>query len=307
MTRTSDGTVKAFENACLHRQSPIASGCGSARRFACPYHAWTYDLDGNLVGIPGKEGFPDTQSKSLRLTELPAAEGAGFLWIALDPSAKLDVAAHLGPLNDELASWAAEPWSPLGEKVLDSAINWKLALDTFAENYHLGTVHKTTFAAIGRSNCAVFDSFGPHHRLVEPFHGVVELDELPEDEWQPLEKMAVIYALHPNIVLNFVKAAELGITVCEIFRVEPGEVPGQSVTMHQNSTQLDLADENVAAIAQAAFDFTHTTVRDQDYPVVERVQANMESGARDYLVFGRNEPGLQHRHTTWSQAVGEAD
>src|SRR5271168_3266414 len=59
LTRTSDGTVKAFYNVCLHRQSPIASGCGTARRFACPYHAWTYDLNGNLVGVPGKEGFPD--------------------------------------------------------------------------------------------------------------------------------------------------------------------------------------------------------------------------------------------------------
>jgi phenylpropionate dioxygenase-like ring-hydroxylating dioxygenase large terminal subunit len=238
---------------------------------------------------------------------LPAGEGAGFLWLALDPSAVLDVAAHLGPLAEELESWAAEPWSPVGEKVLESPINWKLALDTFAENYHLGTVHKTTFAAIGRSNCVVYDSFGPHHRLAEPFHGIVDLDEVPEEQWQPLEKMAVIYALHPNIVLNFVMSSGLGITVCEIFRVEPGDVAGQSVTVHSNSTQLNLADENTAVIAQGAFDFTHTTVRDQDYAVVEKVQANLESGARDHLVFGRNEPGLQHRHMTWSQAVGEAD
>ena len=58
LTRGSDGKVRAFDNVCLHRQSRIVSDCGSARRLACPYHSWTYDLDGNLVGVPGKEGFP---------------------------------------------------------------------------------------------------------------------------------------------------------------------------------------------------------------------------------------------------------
>ena len=62
LTRVSDGGVRAFDNICLHRQSRIAEGCGSARRLACPYHSWTYDLDGNLVGVPGKEGFPETRS-----------------------------------------------------------------------------------------------------------------------------------------------------------------------------------------------------------------------------------------------------
>lgn len=69
--------------------------------------------------------------KSDGLTELPATEFAGFLWVSLQPDAELDVAAHLGPLADELDSWGIGRWSPLGEKVLDSPINWKLAVDTF--------------------------------------------------------------------------------------------------------------------------------------------------------------------------------
>ncbi len=147
--------VRAFDNVCLHRQSRIADGCGAARRLACPYHSWTYDLDGNLVGIPGKEGFPETRSGPAKLTELPAAECAGFLWISLDRDTTLDIPAFLGPLADELESWGIGRWSPLGEKVLDCPINWKLAIDTFAENYHFATVHKNTFATIARSNCTV--------------------------------------------------------------------------------------------------------------------------------------------------------
>jgi carnitine monooxygenase subunit len=300
LTRVPDGTVKAFNNVCLHRQSQVVSGCGTARRFACPYHAWTYDLDGNLVGVPGKEGFAEARSGSPRLTQLPATEYAGFLWLSLDPDATLDIATHLGPLAEELRAWGIGRWSPLGEKVLDSPINWKLAIDTFAENYHFATVHKNTFATIARSNCTVFDSFGPHHRLVFPLNGILDLENTPEEQWDPLQHMVVIYALFPNIVLSATIANG------ELFRVYPTDVPGRSITVHQNSTPLDLSDESVAAGAQAVFDYAHATVRDEDYRLVAGLQANLESGARDHLVFGRNEPGLQHRHATWSEAIDAA-
>jgi phenylpropionate dioxygenase-like ring-hydroxylating dioxygenase large terminal subunit len=297
LTRVADGTVRAFDNICLHRQSQITSGCGAARRLACPYHSWTYDLDGNLIGVPGKEGFPETRAGAPRLAELPAAECAGFLWISLERGATLDIPAFLGPLADELESWGIGQWSPLGEKVLDCPINWKLAIDTFAENYHFATVHKTTFATIARSNCTVFDAFGPHHRLVFPLNGILDLEDVPEEQWDPLQNMVVIYALFPNIVLSCTIANG------ELFRIYPADVPGRSITVHQNSTPLDLSDESVAAGAAAVFDYAHGTVRDEDYALVQGLQANLESGVREHLVFGRNEPGLQHRHATWSEAL----
>ncbi|OBF35913.1 (2Fe-2S)-binding protein [Mycobacterium sp. ACS1612] len=297
LTRGADNAVRAFDNVCLHRQSRIAEGCGAARRLACPYHSWTYDLDGNLVGVPGKEGFPETSSNLERLAELPATECAGFLWISLDREASLDISAFLGPLAEELEAWGVGRWSPLGEKVLDSPINWKLAIDTFAENYHFATVHKTTFATIARSNCTVFDSFGPHHRLVFPLNGIEDLMDMPEEQWDPLQAMVVIYALFPNIVLSCTIANG------ELFRVYPGDVPGRSITVHQNSTPLDLSDEATAAGAAAIFDYAHATVRDEDYALVAGLQANLETGAREHLVFGRNEPGLHHRHQMWEEAL----
>jgi carnitine monooxygenase subunit len=298
LTRAADGVVRAFDNVCLHRQSRVVDGCGVARRLACPYHSWTYDLHGNLTAVPGKEGFPETTSSAARLAELPAAECAGFLWLSLDRGATLDIPAFLGPLADELDSWGIGRWSPLGEKVLNSPINWKLAIDTFAENYHFATVHKATFGTIARSNCTVFDSFGLHHRLVFPLNGICDLEDVPEERWDPLHNMVVIYALFPNIVLSCT------IVNGELFRVYPGDGPGRSITVHQNSTPLDLSDESAAAGAAAVFDYAHATVRDEDYALVAGLQANLESGAREHLVFGRNEPGLQHRHATWADAVG---
>jgi phenylpropionate dioxygenase-like ring-hydroxylating dioxygenase large terminal subunit len=294
LTRTSTGSVKAFNNVCLHRQSQVVTGCGKARRFTCPYHAWTYDDTGRLVGLPGREGFPGVQVKSDGLTELPATEFAGFLWLAMDPAATLDISTHLGPLAEELDSWGIGRWSPLGEKVLDSPINWKLAVDTFSENYHFATVHRDTFATIARSNCTVFDSFGPHHRLIFPLNSILELDNVPEDQWDPFQNMVVIYALFPNIVLS------VTIANGELFRIYPAAVPGRSITVHQNSTPLDISEESVAAGAQAVFDYAHATVRDEDYRLVAGLQTNLESRARDHLLFGRNEPGLQHRHISWA-------
>ncbi|OBI52440.1 aromatic ring-hydroxylating dioxygenase subunit alpha [Mycobacterium sp. E787] len=297
LTRTSAGSVKAFDNVCLHRQSQVVTGCGTAKRFTCPYHAWTYDNNGRLVALPGREGFPDVAIESDGLTELPATEYAGFLWVALDPGAHLDVAAHLGPLADELDSWGIGRWSPLGEKVLDCPINWKLAVDTFSENYHFATVHRQTFATIARSNCTVFDSYGLHQRLIFPLNTIQELDGVPEERWDPLHNMVVIYALFPNIVLS------VTIANGELFRIYPADRPGRSITVHQNSTPLDLSDESVAAGAQAVFDYAHATVRDEDYRLVEGLQTNLGSGVRDHLLFGRNEPGLQHRHLSWHQAL----
>ena len=195
-----DGSVKAFNDVCLHRRSEVVTGCGTAKRFTCPYHAWTYDnaAIGRTYPVERASGVA---LRSDGLTELPAAN-RGFLWVALDPETTLDVAEHLGPLAEELDSWGIGRWSPLGEKVLDTPINWKLAVDTFSENYHFATVHRDAFATIARSNCTVFDSFGPHRRLIFPLNSVLELENVPEDEWDPFDDVVVIYALFPNIVLS---------------------------------------------------------------------------------------------------------
>lgn len=181
--------------------------------------------------------------------------------------------------------------------MLDAPINWKLAVDTFAENYHFATVHRDTFATIARSNCTVFDSYGPHHRLIFPLNGILELENVPEEHWDPFHNMVVIYALFPNIVIS------VTIANGELFRIYPGDEPGRSITVDQNSTPLDLSEESVAAGAQAVFEYAHATVRDEDYKLVAGLQANLNSGARDHLVFGRNEPGLQHRHIAWAEVL----
>ena len=299
LTRAKDGRVRAFHNICQHRQAPVAAGCGVARRLACPYHSWTYDLEGHVVGIPGSEGFTETGPQAPRLTELPAAEFAGFLWVGLDPEGELDVAAHLGELAAELAAWDIGSWAPVGEKRLDADIDWKLALDTFAENYHFASVHTTTFAKIAHSNRTVFDSFGRHHRLVFPLRTIEACAHQPESDWVPMDNIVVIYGLFPNIVLSVTSANG------EIFRIYPGDGPGRSTTFHQNASTWDVSDEGMRKAAEDVFDYAHHTVRDEDYVLASAVQANLANGLQPTVLFGRNEPGLQHRHSALADALAQ--
>ena len=298
LTRTSDGSVKAFDNVCLHRQSQVATGCGSAKRFTCPYHSWTYDNTGRLVSVPGREGFPEVNPKSDGLTRTPGRRVRRVpLGVAGSRHPPGRGSAPRGACRRARRRGASGAGLRSAKRSSTPRSTGSSPIDTFAENYHFATVHKQTFATIARSNCTVFDSYGPHHRLIFPLNTILDLENVPEEQWDPFHNMVVIYALFPNIVLS------VTIANGELFRVYPGERPGRSITVHQNSTPLDLSDESVAVGAQAVFEYAHATVRDEDYRLVAGLQANLESGARDRLVFGRNEPGLQHRHITWEQAL----
>ena len=264
-----------------------------AKRFTCPYHAWTYDNTGRLVGLPGREGFPGVQVRSDGLTELPGRR------IRRIPLGGTRSRRHTGCRG---TPWSARRGTRLvghravvaaGREVLDSPINWKLAVDTFSENYHFATVHRDTFATIARSNCTVFDLFGPHHRLIFPLNSILELENVPEDQWDPFQNMVVIYALFPNIVLS------VTIANGELFRIYPADKPGRSITVHQNSTPLDISDESwpPAPKPSSTMPMPRCATRTTG---CAGLQANLASGARDHLLFGRNEPGLQHRHLSWA-------
>ena len=87
LTRDATGEAHAFLNYCRHRGARPAAGCGSARRFTCPYHAWTYDSRGTLVGLPGAEGFDELDRSEHGLVELPSQERHGFVWVVLTAGA----------------------------------------------------------------------------------------------------------------------------------------------------------------------------------------------------------------------------
>ena len=86
ISRGRDGVLRAFLNVCRHRGAKVADGCGKARVFSCPYHAWTYDLAGQVMGIPDERAFPNVRQNRESLKQLPLCEKHGLVWVLATPA-----------------------------------------------------------------------------------------------------------------------------------------------------------------------------------------------------------------------------
>jgi phenylpropionate dioxygenase-like ring-hydroxylating dioxygenase large terminal subunit len=100
VTRAEDGELRAFRNACTHRGAQVAEGCGEARRLTCPYHAWSFELNGDLAGQPQAYAFDDIEKSTLGLQPLPIANVAGLIAIGL--SDDVDPAAAFAEIEPQL-------------------------------------------------------------------------------------------------------------------------------------------------------------------------------------------------------------
>src|SRR5437763_6405140 len=146
LTRDEDGVAHAFLNYCRHRGAEPAHGCGNARRFTCPYHAFVYDTRGHLVGMPLRDRYDDLDLSQYGLVELPSEERHGFVWVVLRRDHPIDVAAHLGAIDDDLASLGCDKmqyYSSVVEAPL--AANWKSIAEGLLEGLHVPYVHADTF------------------------------------------------------------------------------------------------------------------------------------------------------------------
>jgi len=165
ITRDKDGVSHVFLNYCRHRGAMPACGSGSATRFTCPYHAWTYKNDGRLFTVPGNAGFAGMDKNDYGLVELPNQERHGFIWAVLSADADIDVDAHLGNLGPELEAIDYPSFGYHDHREFVSEVSWKGALEAFAEGYHFPFVHGESL--IGQSalaNTSIHDGYGKHHR-----------------------------------------------------------------------------------------------------------------------------------------------
>ncbi len=289
VSRDSDGAARAFLNYCRHRGARPAEGCGSARRFTCPYHAWTYDSAGQLVGIPGREGFAGIDPTEHGLVELPSEERHGFVWVILTVGTPLDLSAHLGPLDAELAMWRYETYGYLTEREFTSEVNWKNALEAFAEGYHFPYVHGQSVIGMNTvANTSVHDAFGLNHRLGFPFNWITALEENPNGDWDPRANMGVIYWIYPNLVLA---NSPIGVEIIDIL---PGTDPVSCVVRHGWMGIVPATDDDTRAGYEAVYEQVHAAVREEDFTLLPSCGDGVRHGQHDHMLIGRNEIGVQH-------------
>jgi phenylpropionate dioxygenase-like ring-hydroxylating dioxygenase large terminal subunit len=305
MTRGPDGKINAFANVCRHRGAPVAEGCGHARAFTCPYHGWTYDLHGKLLGTTDKLGFAGLDLASHGLVRLPAAEKHGMMFVRARPakpgeSTDIDVDAYLGAIAPDLASSRLETFPLFSTDRVHPRINWKFAIDTFLEGYHIQHLHRKTIAPYFISNVGTFDAAGLHGRMCVARTSFTELRQQPEAERNHRPHIISIYQLFPNSLLIW------QVDHVEIWRAFPlggGGRDDPSRCAVEMTIYKPAASERPESYWEKNRDIAIRTVMEEDFPLGERMQIGFESGATEEVIYGRNEPSLVHFHSSIRKAL----
>jgi len=308
VVRGRDGQARAFLNSCTHRGAAVASGCGSAARFTCPYHGWTFGRDGALLAVNSAEDFGPVDKAVAGLRQFPTVERAGLIWAILDPDTDLDPGNLLSGIDSLLEGFGLESWTYVESRALPGP-NWKLAFDAHLEFYHLPVLHRETFGA-DRNNRALYFFHGPHQRLLTPkprpgtppCDDLHHLGRLPTADESINALMAGEWILFPGTSINlFDPGGQRGLFISQVF---PGETVGESITIQTYVSETPPDDAMRQEIAKLC-DFLARVVGTEDLPTSVHQQKVMGSGLMPQVMFGRNEGGLQHFHR-WIEKITEA-
>ena len=143
IVRDKTGELRAFYNVCKHRAHQLLTGEGTTGGIVCPYHAWTYDLKGQLYKAPHTENLAAFSMDRVCLDPVQVEEFCGFVYVNLEPGAP-SLSAQTGLLKDEILHWApdVDELTFAHRLTYDIKSNWKNVVDNFLECYHCPVAHK---------------------------------------------------------------------------------------------------------------------------------------------------------------------
>ena len=141
--RGADGALSARSNICRHRMMRLVEGRGNTRKFTCPYHAWTYNLEGQLVGAAYMDRTTCFNKSDIQLPAVRCEEYLGWIYVCLDPDVE-PVAHMLADLTEKLLPYNMQNYVTIftEDHVWDT--NWKCLTENFMEGYHLPVAHRDT-------------------------------------------------------------------------------------------------------------------------------------------------------------------
>ena len=156
VVRDRTGELRAFYNVCKHRAHEVVAGEGSARSLRCPYHGWTYDLDGSLLAARHTQDLVDFDPAGICLDAVQSEEFAGFVFVNLDPTAA-PLRVQSGDLAAEIAARAPDiaDLTLARRLTYDIASNWKNVIDNYLECYHCHIAHKDFVSLVDMSTYTV--------------------------------------------------------------------------------------------------------------------------------------------------------
>ncbi len=209
--RGDDTNVRAFTNVCRHRGSRLLSDpSGCAKRLTCPYHGWTYALDGQLIGVPGKSDYPGLEMGTNGLVSVELEVWRSFIFVRLvggGPS----VAAMMAPYEELIAPYRFEELRALGRVTLrPRSVNWKNVADNYSDGLHIAVAHPGLTRLFGRSYGVEAQEYvdrmwgfiaeQPSPRLSERLYQQMlpRVDYLPEQA----QRQWLYFKLWPNVAFD---------------------------------------------------------------------------------------------------------
>jgi carnitine monooxygenase subunit len=306
VTRGKDGVARAFLNMCTHRGAKLVEETEPhsehRARLTCPFHAWTFDAAGKLIGQPSKESFAGCEIGARNLLELPCAEHLGLIFVRPGGGDAIDAAAHLGEFGDVLSALELHRATPVKKGILTAESNWKFALDTYAEGYHFATLHASTIGQTHYSDVSAVDRFGRHHRVAFPDKSVGKLVGKPEGEWPQTDYGGVHY-LFPNTIVFFGSVTP-GSYFTQVFRLFPDGV-GKTRCQFAVYAPFGVESDEHLAMCNMAYDGTAQVVQTEDYRVASHGYANLLTAPDDFhVVLGSNEDAVQSVHRHIAEEIG---
>ena len=301
ITRDAKGEVHAMLYVCRHRGALIcAEGIGSGRALTCPYHAWSYGMDGELKALYGEATFGDFDKTKRSLVQLPCVEVAGLIFVCLTPGLEIDIDSWLGDFKPVLEALKLDEVHHFSTRMMPGP-NWKVVIEGYLEGYHFASLHPNTVFKTNLSNTAIFDGFGAHERVAFALRNLENnLNEGKEvDDLEPSANVGVINWIFPG--MSFAGSWRERMT-CAL--VLPTTKVGESMTEQRVLTRTPVTDENRHDL-EVFRDFFYDVTYEEDYITGYGVQTGVGNLAGTTQIYGRNEPGVQYLHQTINRLMHE--